>query len=174
MCSNPSVLGESASPFIDEGDGLTSERERERVRMLLSLVAHAVGYNDDCRRPRHCLCWTHVGGLYHIHHVRQMMAPITLLMPRGMWGVLPCLSGMGIDGAHKTVVVKCQRPQHCLGSGMTGRLQGTFQTCPVGYCPIGVQGTVLGIAVECPALLAPFVSWSSPSGCPQSVGSSRL
>ena len=37
-----SLLGESASPFIDEGDGLTSEGER--VRMLLSLVAHAGGY----------------------------------------------------------------------------------------------------------------------------------
>ena len=37
-----SSLGERASPFIDEGDGFTSERER--VRMLLSLVAHAVGY----------------------------------------------------------------------------------------------------------------------------------
>ena len=36
------MLGESASPFIDEGDGLTSERER--IRMLLSLVAHAGGY----------------------------------------------------------------------------------------------------------------------------------
>ena len=24
-------------------------------------------------------------------------------MPRGMWGVLPCLPGMGIDGAHNTV-----------------------------------------------------------------------
>ena len=35
-------MGESASPFIDEGDGLTSERER--VCMLLSLVAHAGGY----------------------------------------------------------------------------------------------------------------------------------
>ena len=35
-------MGASASPFIDEGDGLTSERER--VRMLLSLVAHAIGY----------------------------------------------------------------------------------------------------------------------------------
>ena len=40
---NPlSLLGESASPFIDEGDGLTSERER--VRMLLSLVFHVDGY----------------------------------------------------------------------------------------------------------------------------------
>ena len=35
------MLGESASPFIDEGDGLTSERESIR---MLSLVAHAVGY----------------------------------------------------------------------------------------------------------------------------------
>ena len=36
------MLGESASPFIDEGDGFTSERER--VHKLLSLVAHAVRY----------------------------------------------------------------------------------------------------------------------------------
>ena len=35
-------LGESTSPFIDEGDGLTSEREG--VCSLLSLVAHAGGY----------------------------------------------------------------------------------------------------------------------------------
>ena len=32
-------VGGSASPFIDEGDGFTGERER--VRMFLSLVAHA-------------------------------------------------------------------------------------------------------------------------------------
>ena len=38
------MLGESASPFIDEGDGLTNKRERERVRMLLSLVTHVDGY----------------------------------------------------------------------------------------------------------------------------------
>ena len=31
-------MGESTSPFIDEGDGLTNERER--VCMLLSLVAY--------------------------------------------------------------------------------------------------------------------------------------
>ena len=37
-----SLLGESVSPFIDEGDGLTNERKR--VHMLLSLVAHAIGY----------------------------------------------------------------------------------------------------------------------------------
>ena len=37
-----SLLGERVSSFIDEGDGLTSERER--VRMLLSLVAYAGGY----------------------------------------------------------------------------------------------------------------------------------
>ena len=32
-------IGGSASSFIDEGDGFTGERER--VRMLLSLVANA-------------------------------------------------------------------------------------------------------------------------------------
>ena len=36
----PPVRG-SASPFIDEGDGITGERGR--VRILLSLVAHADG-----------------------------------------------------------------------------------------------------------------------------------
>ena len=44
MNKSISLLEESASPFIDKGDNLTNERERERVRMLLSLVAHAVGY----------------------------------------------------------------------------------------------------------------------------------
>ena len=34
----PPPIGGSASPFIEEGDGFTGERER--VRMLLSLVAH--------------------------------------------------------------------------------------------------------------------------------------
>ena len=37
----PGLLGESASPFIDEGDGLTSERER--VRMLLALLPMPTG-----------------------------------------------------------------------------------------------------------------------------------
>ena len=36
------LLGERASPFIEEGDGLTSKRER--VCMLLSLVVHVDGY----------------------------------------------------------------------------------------------------------------------------------
>ena len=36
------LLEESPSPFIDEGDGLISERER--VHMSLSLAAHAGGY----------------------------------------------------------------------------------------------------------------------------------
>ena len=37
-----SYVGGSASPFIDKGDGFTSERVR--VRMLLNFVAHAGGY----------------------------------------------------------------------------------------------------------------------------------
>ena len=42
MNSGIPLLGESASPFIDKGNDLT--KEREKVHMLLSLVAHAVGY----------------------------------------------------------------------------------------------------------------------------------
>ena len=46
MLCCPSKVGPflrgSTSPFIDEGDSFTSERER--VRMLLSLVAHTGGY----------------------------------------------------------------------------------------------------------------------------------
>ena len=46
------LVGGSASPFIDEGDGFTGERER--VWMLLSLVAHADEDSDDGRRPQYC------------------------------------------------------------------------------------------------------------------------
>ena len=45
-------VGGSASPFIDKGDGFTGERER--VPMLLSLVAHADEDSDDGRRPQYC------------------------------------------------------------------------------------------------------------------------
>ena len=36
------LIGGGASPFIDKGDGFTSERVR--VRMLLGFIAHAGGY----------------------------------------------------------------------------------------------------------------------------------
>ena len=57
-------VGGSASPFIDEGDGFTGERER--VRMLLSLVAHAdedwimVGAHNTIDITIECQ--VHVGG----------------------------------------------------------------------------------------------------------------
>ena len=57
-----SYVGGSASPFIDKGDGFTSERVR--VRMLLNFVAHAGGYKimvgayntvgHHCRVPDAC------------------------------------------------------------------------------------------------------------------------
>ena len=54
------MLGESASPFIDEGDGLTNERER--VRMFLSLIAHTAGYRMMVGVHNTIGCWMHVGG----------------------------------------------------------------------------------------------------------------
>ena len=53
-------------------------RERERVRLLLSLVAHAVGYKI-------------IVGAHNTVYVRRM------------WEVLPCSPGMANDGAHNTV-----------------------------------------------------------------------
>ena len=47
-----SSVGGSASPFIEEGDGFTSEGER--LRMFLSLVAYVDEDSDDGRRPQYC------------------------------------------------------------------------------------------------------------------------
>ena len=55
-----SLLGGNVSPFIDEGDGLTSERGR--VHMLLSLVAHAGGYRMMVGAHNIVECQMHVGG----------------------------------------------------------------------------------------------------------------
>ena len=54
------MLEDSSSPFIDEGDGLTSEREG--VRLLLSLVAHADGYRMMVGAHNTVGCQMHVGG----------------------------------------------------------------------------------------------------------------
>ena len=54
------LLEESASLFIDEGDGLTSEREG--VRSLLSLVAHTNGYRTMVGAHNTVECQMHVGG----------------------------------------------------------------------------------------------------------------
>ena len=69
-------MGESASPFIGEGGGLTSERECARV--LLSLVAHAVRYKT-------------VVSAHNTVYVRRV------------WQALPCSPGMANDSAHNTV-----------------------------------------------------------------------
>ena len=54
------MLGASISHFIDEGDGLTSERER--VHMLLSLVAHVNKYRMMVGAHNIVGCQMHVGG----------------------------------------------------------------------------------------------------------------
>ena len=67
------MLGESASPFIGEEDGLTGERER--VRMLLSLVAHAGGYRMMVGAHNTVGCQMHVGGYVVFVQVWQMSVP---------------------------------------------------------------------------------------------------
>ena len=55
-----SVLEESTSPFIDEGDGLTSVREG--VCSLLSLATHAGGYKTMVGAHNTIEHMMHVGG----------------------------------------------------------------------------------------------------------------
>ena len=57
-----SFVGGSASLFIDEGDGFTGERER--VWMLLSLVAHTDEDSDDGRRLQYCRCYYRMSGAH--------------------------------------------------------------------------------------------------------------
>ena len=102
--------------------------------MLLSLVSHVVGYKM-------------IIGAHNIVYVRRMWE-VLLYSPcmvndgahnnvdvqRHVGGALPLLSGMGVDGAHNTVG-KMSAPTTLLGK-------------VIGYCPAGVQGTVLGITVD--------------------------
>ena len=75
-------MGESASPFVDEGDGLTSERER--VRLLLSLVAHAGGYRMMVGAHNTIGCQMHVGCYIVFVWVWQMSVPAYTVGARGM------------------------------------------------------------------------------------------
>ena len=79
-------LGERASPFIDEGDGLTSEKER--VRMLLNFVAHADGYKIMVGAHNTIdvtvECHMHVGGRVASFRNGRCRYLQILLMPRGM------------------------------------------------------------------------------------------
>ena len=77
-----SLLGESASPFIDEEDDLTSERER--VCMLLSLVAHADGYRMMADVHNTIGCQMHVGGYVILFGYGRCRYLHILLMPKGM------------------------------------------------------------------------------------------
>ena len=77
-------LRESASPFIDEGDGLTSERER--VRMLSKSCCPRRRVQDDGRRPQYSLMSDARGRLRRLLQVWQMLVPAILLMPEACEG----------------------------------------------------------------------------------------
>ena len=72
---------ESSSPFIVEGDGLTSQRKRENVYVCYLVL------------------------LPTLSSTRRLSAPIILFMSRCMWQALPCSPGMANVGAYNTVWV---------------------------------------------------------------------
>ena len=67
-------VGRGASPFIDKGDDFTSERVR--VRMLLSLVAHAGGYRMMVGTHNTVECQIYVGdGVVFFEYGRRRRLP---------------------------------------------------------------------------------------------------
>ena len=84
-----------------KGDDLTSERER--VRTLLSLAAHADRSKMMVGAHNTVLVSDARGRLRRLLQVWQTSVPATLLIPRGMQGVLPCSPGTVNMGAHNTV-----------------------------------------------------------------------
>ena len=80
-----SHVGGSASPFIDEGDGFTSERER--VHLFQSLVAHAGGYKMIVGAHNTVdvtvECHMHVGGCVAFFRYGRYRYLYMMLMPRG-------------------------------------------------------------------------------------------
>ena len=69
-------------PFIDEGDGLTSEGRESTYDVKPCCPRRWV--QDDGRRPQYCLISDARGRLRRLLQVWQMSVPAILLMPRGM------------------------------------------------------------------------------------------
>ena len=57
-----SFLEESTSPFILEGDGLTSQRKRECICVPPSLVAYAIEYETAVGTHNNVYVLTHLAG----------------------------------------------------------------------------------------------------------------
>ena len=81
--SEGELLGESSSPFIVEGDSLTSQRKRERERVYVC---------DIVLLPT-------------LSGTRRLSVPTILFMFRLIWQALPCSPSTINVGAYNTVCV---------------------------------------------------------------------
>ena len=117
-----SFLGESASPFIDEGDGLTSKRER--VRLLLSLVAHTDGYRMMVGAHNTIGCQMHMGGSVVLVWVWQMSVPAYVVdAQRHVRSFTMCTRyGKSRRSQH------CRCPEACGGSLTVWEFNGAHNT----------------------------------------------
>ena len=158
-----------------KGTTFTSESERVRVRMLLSLVAHTIGYKMMVD-AHSTVC---------VRRMWEVLPYLTCMVDDGahntvddqrhVGGALPCLSGMGVDGAHNTVG-KISATTTLLGFWHAWKVVGhpSDMSCQLLSCRRAGYGPRYRGQLECPALLAPSISWSSPSERPRLVDSSRL
>ena len=153
-------MGESTSPFIDEGDVLLQVREREYVcyKVLLPTLSGTrelyasitLSVSNAYGRFLPCSPCRANNGAYN-----------TVDAQRHVGGALPCLSGMGVDGAHNTVG-QMSAPITLLGFCHARKVVGYPSDMPCWYCPAGVQGTVLGIVVDLSVLFYLLRPFSGP------------
>ena len=134
--SGPRLLGESVSPFIVEGDSLTSQRERESVYGRC-LVLFPTPSGTGCQ-PSPAILFT-------------PPSPTLLFMLCCIWQATQCSPSTVNDGAHNTVYAltrlagctvfawygKRWRPQYYLCSDVSSRLYRVRLVC--------LDGTILQV-----------------------------
>ena len=105
------LFGEGASPFIDEGDGLTSERERECVCYLVLLPTPSgtrrfVGAYNTVEALMHV-----VGSIVFFWYGKCLRLPYcrTNVGAYNTVRVLTCLEGCKVPFYHALTVLSCRR-----------------------------------------------------------------
>ena len=141
---------------------------------MLSFVAHTIGYKMMVGAHNTVVVRRMWEVLPYSPCMVNVSAHNTVDAQRHVGGALPCLFIMEVVGAHNTIG-QMSAPtllefwHTWKGVGHPSNMYYRLLSCRcAGYGP-RYYGRL-----ECPVLLAPSISWSSPSGRPRSFGSSRL
>ena len=129
------VFGGSTSPFIEEGDGFT--RERERVRTFLSLVAHADGDGTMVGAVILLMSLQNVRYMWEVELLSSRLKDVGTcknIVSRTGGMALQCSPSTVNSGAHNTV--DAQRHMGVLAYGCFDRRLQYYRgkCCRLQYC----------------------------------------